>query len=198
MTCIAGIAHQGHVYIGADSAGVSGWDLCVRADRKIFRNGAYLFGCTTSFRMIQLLQYRLQVTGDIAADQVMAHMCTTFVDALRECFKAGGFAKKDGEAEKGGDFLVGFSGRLFRICDDYQVAESSAGYDAVGCGENIARGALYATRDDEDQYGRIELALRAAESHSAGVRGPFHYAALDDEAGAHLPDSRRLQLTTFA
>lgn len=111
-------------------------------------------------------------------DDAMRHMCTTFVDKLRECFKAGGFARKDGDAEKGGDFLVGFAGRLFRVCEDYQVAETAAGYEACGCGENIARGSLFSTRHEEDAFGRLELALRAAEAHSAGVRGPFHYAAI--------------------
>lgn len=51
MTCIVGLEHNGRVYIGADSAGVSGWDLTVRADKKVFRNGSFLFGFTDSFRM---------------------------------------------------------------------------------------------------------------------------------------------------
>jgi hypothetical protein len=51
MTCIVGLVDGGRVWLGGDSAGVSGWDLTVRADRKVFRNGPYVMGFTTSFRM---------------------------------------------------------------------------------------------------------------------------------------------------
>ena len=38
MTAIVGLAQSGAVYIGGDSAGVSGMSLTVRADAKVFRN----------------------------------------------------------------------------------------------------------------------------------------------------------------
>jgi ATP-dependent protease HslVU (ClpYQ) peptidase subunit len=47
MTCIAGVAHEGKVWIGGDSAGVGGYDLTVRADAKVFTNGEFLFGFTS-------------------------------------------------------------------------------------------------------------------------------------------------------
>jgi hypothetical protein len=184
VTCIVGLVDKDEravsprprVIIGADSAGVGGYDLCVRADRKVFRNGEYLMGCTSSFRMIQLLRYKLRIERECEGD-AMEHMCTTFVDAVRQCFKDGGFATKDKEAEAGGQFLVGFRGRLFQVHADYQVAESMLGYDACGCGENIARGVLYATQFEKDPLYRVRQALEAAEAHSAGVRGPFHVDA---------------------
>lgn len=39
MTCIVGLAAGGQVLIGADSAGVSDYDLHVRADTKAFQVG---------------------------------------------------------------------------------------------------------------------------------------------------------------
>ncbi len=54
MTCIAAVAHEGNVWMGADSAGVSGLALAVRRDPKIYRVGDFLFGFTSSFRMGQL------------------------------------------------------------------------------------------------------------------------------------------------
>ena len=56
MTCIAGLVHDGAVYLAGDSAGCSGWDLTVRADPKVFVSGSYVMGFTTSFRMGQLLR----------------------------------------------------------------------------------------------------------------------------------------------
>lgn len=173
MTAIAGFCHDGQVWIGGDSAGVAGWDLTLRSDPKVFRRGEFIYGFTTSFRMGQLIRYRFS-PPTIAEDQdVFEYMATVFVDALRDCLKAGGFATKDKEQEQGGTFLVGYRGRLFLIDGDYQVGEPLDGYDACGCGHPLVRGALFATQGMEPRQ-RIETALAAAEHHSAGVRGPFH------------------------
>lgn len=176
MTCIVGLAYGGRVFMGADSAGVSGWDLTVRADSKLFERGPFLMGFTSSFRMGDLLRYRLEVPEhpELIADR--EYLATVFVDAVRACLKDGGFATKDKEAEAGGDFLIGYRGHVYTIHGDYQVAESLDGFMAVGCGAQAALGALYATGAlvegcTPDQ--RIELALKSAERLSAGVRGPF-------------------------
>ncbi len=99
-------------------------------------------------------------------------MTTTFIDAVRDCLKARGWATKSQDQESGGTFLVGYKGRLFTIYDDYQVGEPVDGYDAVGCGESFAKGALFASPTLKGKK-RIEVALQAAERCSAGVRGPF-------------------------
>jgi hypothetical protein len=44
-----------------------------------------------------------------------------------------------------GPFLVGVRGCLFEVGEAYQVGELAAGYSAVGCGAEIALGALHAT-----------------------------------------------------
>jgi ATP-dependent protease HslVU (ClpYQ) peptidase subunit len=172
MTAIVGLVHRRTVYIGGDSAGASGWSLTVRADTKVFHNNGYLFGFTTSFRMGQLIRYALKPpkpTGE--TDRFMA---TTFIDAVRECLKEGGWARKDAEREEGGTFLVGVRGRLFTVHEDYQVAEAADGYAAVGCGDELALGALFATANLRmPPERRVETALKAAERFSAGVRGPF-------------------------
>ena len=172
MTAIVGLVHRRVVYIGGDSAGASGWSLTVRADAKVFHNTGYLFGFTTSFRMGQLIRYSLKPpkpTGEIER-----FMATKFIDAVRDCLKDGGWARKDSEREEGGTFLVGVRGRLFTVHDDYQVAEAADGYAAVGCGDELALGALFATAGMRiPPERRIETALRAAERFSAGVRGPF-------------------------
>lgn len=172
MTCIAGVVHDGKVYIGGDSAGVGGYSLSVRADEKVFVNGSFLFGFTSSFRMGQVLQYAFKPPKRYSDKSIMEFMVTDFIDAIREAFKGAGVAKKDSEVETCGNFLVGYEGRLFNIMDDYQVGEAACGYDAIGCGMDIALGALHVSGDVEPNS-RIRGALAAAEQHSAGVRGPF-------------------------
>jgi ATP-dependent protease HslVU (ClpYQ) peptidase subunit len=172
MTAIVGLVESGSVYIGGDSAGVAGMSLTVRADAKVFRKKGYLFGFTTSFRMGQLIRYSLKVPK--VKGNLDAFMATTFIDALRDCLKAGGWALKENDREEGGTFLVGVQGRLFAVHSDYQVARAADGFAAVGCGDQIALGALLATADAGlSPRRRVLRALAAAERFSAGVRGPF-------------------------
>lgn len=181
MTCIVGLVSEDKkVYIGADSAGVGGYSLTVRKDRKVFRNGDFIMGGTSSFRMIQLLRYSFKPPEYKDSEDVEEYMATKFVDKLRECFKDGGYATKSSEQEYGGLFLVGFKGRLFYIASDYQVGEPVSGYEAVGCGADVALGSLYATPDMQASK-RIELALKASEQHNTGVRGPFYQEILEPE-----------------
>jgi len=177
MTCIAGLVHYGNVYLGGDSAGCASWNLTVRADPKVFVNGSYVMGFTTSFRLGQLLRYAFTPPEPEVAD-LHKFMCTSFTDALRQCLTDGGWAQKSKEREEGGTFLVGTHGRLFFVGDDYQVGEPADPYAAVGCGADIALGALHATQGAAmAPEERLAAALSAAERFSNGVRGPFAYVS---------------------
>ncbi len=186
MTCIVGLIHEKKVYIGADSAGSNSiGQQAIRADKKNFvvktpTGAPFLFGCTSSFRMIQLLQFHLTLpyysstASDEDDDPLFRYMATAFIDAVRSCFKEGGYAKKDDEREEGGFFLVGCFGRLFCVQSDYQIEEVACSYNAVGSGGEIALGALHATQSlDIPPEQRIILALEASATHNAYVRGPY-------------------------
>jgi ATP-dependent protease HslVU (ClpYQ) peptidase subunit len=178
MTCIVGVAHEGQVWVGGDSAGVAGHDVTVRTDRKVFRNGAFVMGFTTSFRMGQLLAVKLQPSRYHQEDDPWRYMVDSFIDDVRKCLKEGGFAKVENGVDRGGQFLVGFRGRLFNVAGDYQVGEATVGFDAVGCGESFALGSLAETSALEPEE-RVRHALIAAERFSGGVRGPFHIEKTD-------------------
>jgi ATP-dependent protease HslVU (ClpYQ) peptidase subunit len=174
LTCIAGLVHDGGVYLAGDSAGCSGWNLTVRADPKVFVNGSYVMGFTSSFRMGQLLHYAFTPPEPDYINDLHRFMCTAFTDSLRQCLKDGGWAEKDKERETGGTFLVGTHGRLFEVSSDYQMGEPADPYAAVGCGSEVALGALHATAGSKmTPHQRLEAALAAAERFSNGVRGPF-------------------------
>lgn len=174
MTAIAGLVHDGRVLIGADSGGVGGWTVNVRKDMKVFTNGAYTMGFTTSFRMGQLLRWAFKPPAP-GKGSLERFMCTTWVDAARAALRDGGWAQKESEREVGGVLLVGVRGHLFRIDEDWQVGEHVDGYAAVGSGEQLSLGALAATQHlGLDPEKRVLSALEAAERHNIGVRGPFH------------------------
>jgi ATP-dependent protease HslVU (ClpYQ) peptidase subunit len=176
VTCIVGIEHDGHVTIGADSIGIAGLSMTIRADTKVFRNGEYVMGFTSSFRMGQLLRYTLVPPSPFDWD-IDRFMATEFVSVVRDCLREGGYARSDQGSESGGTFLVGIRGQLYRIDEDYQIARSVDLYDAVGCGEEFALGSLHGS-GDLDPADRVQLALEAAAHHSAGVSPPFHVISL--------------------
>jgi len=173
MTCIVGIVHREGVIIGGDSAGVTTYRIVRRADEKVFQVGEFIMGFTDSFRMGQILRYSF-VPPARGAEDDLTFMNTKFIDAVRQCLKSGGYARKSDEVESGGTFLVGYKGKLYCVESDYQVGISLEEFEAIGCGEEFALGCLHAT-PGQDPRARAQMALEAAARFSTGVRGPFNF-----------------------
>jgi len=179
MTCIAAIEENGRVYMGADSAGSNGHTLYFRRDPKMFRVGEFLYGCTSSYRMTQLLRFKFRPPEHRPDVPLDVYLHTSWVDAVRKCFKAGGYLYKKDEVERGGFFLVGYRGILFQVESDFQIGLTHDRWDAVGCGALVARGALHAMRDiDWSPHERLRRALAAAEHCVEGVRRPFIFRSI--------------------
>ncbi|MGI0058198.1 MAG: hypothetical protein ACREBJ_00385 [Nitrosotalea sp.] len=194
MTCIVGLVDKGDVYIGGDSAGVAGLSLSIRADEKVFGNGPFIMGFTSSFRMGQLLRYKLAPPAQTVHQEDMEYMVTSFIDSCRQCFSQNGFGDK--EASVGGNFLVGYHGKLYNIEIDYQVGVPKLPFDAVGCGSDLALGAMFATEGLSPEK-RINAALLAASTFSAGVAPPFVILRLEDEnKNKKAPAKRKIKKTT--
>lgn len=183
MTCIVGLEHEGKVYIGGDSAGVSGYSRDIRADEKVFINGHFIMGFTTSFRMGQILRYSFSPPSrGTEEENDMRYLVRDFTKAVRDSFKENGFTPKDsdgGSSDVGGTFLLGYKGKLYTIESDFQVEKVSRNFNACGCGSDIALGSLYSTSDlDLSPEDRITKALDAASYFNAGVCGPYSILAL--------------------
>jgi hypothetical protein len=171
--------------MGADSCGAwvedGSYQLVVNPKTFIVDN-RFLIGCTTSFRMIDLLRFSLTVpkrTPTTSDDD--KYIRTSFVNAVRKLFSTSGFMTRDREdgVENGGNFLVGYNSRLYEVQDDFSVLNLADWGHAIGCGGEPARGSLHTTRDSGlDPEQRILAALRAAEATTMGVRGPFINLAL--------------------
>lgn len=181
MTCIVALRDNGGVFMGCDSAGTGGYTRVNRVDPKIYKVGEMLIGFTTSFRMGQLLGYSLTLPKHHADVTIEHYMTVDFVNAVRSCLKDGGWAEKDKDVERGGNFLVAYKGRIFEVEGDYQVGERAEPYNAVGCGIDLALGSLHATAQFTlDPKRRVEMALEAAATFSAGVAAPFRIEHIGD------------------
>ena len=176
MTCIVGMIDRksNKVIIGGDSLSSTNIFISSRKDAKVFKKGSFVIGCTSSFRMIQLLRFSL-VLPEINGKDIYEYMCTDFIDAVRECFSKGGFLQKEQTGEEiGGQFLVGYEDRLFIIDNDFQVGETYDEFNSVGCGSDFALGCIYLLRDKNIPIeNKIRQALEAAEHFSPFVKQPF-------------------------
>lgn len=175
MTCIIGYNDKKNkkIYIIGDSAGVSGLSVTIRDDKKVFRNGSFLIGFTSSFRMGQVLQHMsFPEQGEDVED--FKYMCTDFIDAVMDKFSDKSFGEKINDEKHGGVFMVGYKSNLYTIHSDYQVALCKDGFDSVGCGEKFALGALHALGDDKKSIPeRLERAMDIVVKLSGGVRPPY-------------------------
>ena len=88
--------------------------------------------------------------------------------AVRECLKAGAFTKIENGVEDGGSFLIGYKGKVYLVCSDFQVTRMRDGFSAVGCGM------YYGAIEILDAEKAIMLALEVSARFSAGVCGPFY------------------------
>lgn len=174
MTCIIGFVSKDRIYIGGDSAGIAGYHKVIRVDEKVFKKDKMIFGFTSSFRMGQLIRYKLKIPEQKVGQDDMEFMTNNFIDALRDCLKDGGFAEKNNSAEVGGTFLVGYKRHLYQIEENYQVGCRQEPFDAVGCGQDIALGALFVLRFvSMNPCEKIRRALVAAERYNTNVARPF-------------------------
>ena len=183
MTCIVGIVTpERKVVLGGDSAGSNGFGIHTRRDPKVFKNGEFVIGYTTSFRMGQLLRFSFAQPDVKEGIDPYEYMVKAVVPAIMRVFKDGGFERKQTSGQlEGGDFLIGWRGGLYRIEEDFQVAVEGHDFAAVGSGMYVAEGALYATREHPGitPMERLRIALEAAVEFNAGVRGPFTYVETD-------------------
>lgn len=181
MTCIVGVETKDGVWIGGDSAGISGWTVSLHRDPKVFRVGHFLYGCCGSFRVRDVLRFGFtppELPDD--DERLDRYMVTEFVPALRACLGEAGVRRKSDDVEsiKNASFLAGVRGRLYDVDGDFQIGQPMEGYSACGSGCEVALGALHVMRGTGGlvEYPpelRMVRALEAAAAHNIGVRAPF-------------------------
>lgn len=178
MTAIAAVVEDGVVYIGGDCAGVAGYSVSQRLDEKVFIIGEFIIGYTTSFRMAQLIRFKFKPPKQKSGINDFEYMVTVFVEELRKCLEGGGFSHISNNVERGGNFIVGYRGKLYEIGSDFQVAIPMDNFVAVGCGSDLCLGSLNSTKGLDPEK-RVRVALEAAAKFSGGVLAPFTILKLE-------------------
>lgn len=182
MTCIVGIIDYQNqkIIMAGDSAGVRSSDIFYRKDPKVFQNGEYILGFTSSFRMGQILQYEVYLPP-MSEDchDVFEHMVTIVIPIIRKSFHENGYLTKYNDQEYGGEFLIGYRDRLFLVDTDFQIGESLQNFHSCGSGQQLALGSFHTTQKlNLDARVRCELALDSASYYSSECSPPYNFVSL--------------------
>ena len=173
MTAIVGIAEKGRVWIGGDSQGTRGGTKVRIADGKVVRNEEFLIGTCGALRLLNLVRFIFEPPPLVADADLDSYMAKEFADAWRACVRESGLLTVDDGVESyDGELLVGVRGRLYEVDSSFASVRSLDCYAAVGSGDNIALGALDATKGMQPEK-RIRRALEAAAKWNDGVSAPF-------------------------
>lgn len=173
MTCAIGLKYNNIIYIGADNVGSNEHIKLSRNDQKVFIKNNMIFGCTTSYRMINLLQYQLEIPIH-NNKSIDAYMYTDFIETVRTLFKDKGFSKIDANVQTGGNFIVGYQGNLYEIENDFQIVKHNDNFCCVGSGSYYAYGAMKILQKEKiSPENKIKRALEVAEYYNPFVRKPF-------------------------
>ncbi|MGH2638271.1 MAG: hypothetical protein ACRDF4_03155, partial [Rhabdochlamydiaceae bacterium] len=135
MTCIVGIVENNVVYIGGDSASVNtNFQSETRADAKVFQVGEFLFGICGSWRMGQVLRFKVKTPERKENQNDYEYLVADWVDATREAMKESGCLVGEDEQEfLPGTFLMGYRGNLYTVDSDFGIGQSLDGMAACGC-----------------------------------------------------------------
>jgi len=136
------------------------------AEPKVWRRGNVLVGAAGGCRacnVVEALQFATYTGGDpyhFVRDE--------FAQALAGAFRA------TGAPPAGLSVLVAVGGALVEIDDEFGVTQPGRDYTAIGCGADVALGALHALRRLKPKA-RAMQALEAAAAHHGKVKGPFTF-----------------------
>ncbi len=186
MTCIVGYVNDECMVMGGDSAGSAGGSYSLRRDPKVFKvpqvkGQDAIIGFTSSYRMGQLLM-SLKIPEDKSSfDDKGAHfefLRTKFIEVVRKLFRDGGYSRVINNVESGGNFILGYRGRIYEVDSDFQVEDPFVSFVAIGAGEEFAVGALdyMCNHTDLTELVLEQIVLRALETSERYcnlVKGPM-------------------------
>lgn len=175
MTCIIAIKNKdGSVTLGADKLGSNGHTKTMVVDPKIFKNGDFYFGFTSSFFMGQLLKYKFSPPPMVQGQDIDSYLFVTVREALTKLFvdaKFGSISSEKNDEPVFGTYILVYQGRIFKVLSNTSIIELSD-VVSVGCGAETALGAIYALREavpDMESSEMIRLAMVACDKTLCGV-----------------------------
>lgn len=171
MTIIVGLNKGESTILASDSSASDDSGIEARNEAKVWRDGDWLVGSCPSFRLMQLLQYHIDITSLIGDpdEACIRDLVTKLVPVMKCVIEA--------EMPEVIDWTVilGGRGNLYQIQSDYAVNCVSKTI-AIGSGSEYALGSLFDADSDTllDAFTVASTAVRAACEHSMSCCLPYH------------------------
>lgn len=176
MTLIAAqMDKTGIVWMAADSLGSnSNGDRYIRKDKKIFKKDGYLIGYTSSYRMGQIIEHKAKLPELPLNNRGNIHIVKV-IDAIAESLYNNNYTMEKDNRHYGGEFIIGWHGRLYCIQSDFQYSTTAINYMCCGAGEDFGLGALHTAQKlkGSNEIEALLYAMRAGTKHNCFVAPPF-------------------------
>ena len=185
MTTICGIETDRGVVMGGDSRiGVGDSFGFVSESPKVWKanGGGIVVGTTGTVRIQQSIKYFFTIEKMEKDYEIEEYLSTFFVNAIRECLKAGGVSNGDDEWS----MMIGIQDKIFCMDAGMGITRSHLGFFAIGSGSDFALGSLlttagicaYAKAYEVPQMmiepeARLHYALASSAEYSYGTAPPF-------------------------
>lgn len=183
MTCIAAMVKGEHVWMAGDLMGSNGFTKKVYPDSKVFVNGDFIIGYTSSFRMGQLLQYNWEQPPRLEGMTDREYIQLDVIESMRDCFNTFGYGIKDGLEHSGGNFLLGYRGCIYEMQDNFSILKHDD-FAAVGSGQYHAEAALHLLTSNPliEPAEALQTAIETAAQFTTSVSGECTIVTTDEEA----------------
>lgn len=185
MTCISALVKDGHVWMAGDLMGSNGYTGKVYSDSKVFVNGDFIIGYTSSFRMGQLLEFNWVQPPRLEGMEDREYLQISVVESLRSCFQQYGYGIKDGVEDIGGNFLIGYRGCVYEMQHNFSLLKHED-YVACGSGIDYATSAMSVLIDnaagDFDPYDVLQTAIGTAAKFVTSVSAECTILTTDQDA----------------
>ena len=179
MTCILATISKGKVHMIGDMCGSNGFThKNYTKNVKVFKNGDFLVGYTTCYRMGQILEYSWETPTKSLDYSDDVYLYKHVVNSLKTAFDTNSFGHKKGKSFSGGNFLLGWKGRILEVQDNLSILEHEY-FASVGCGEYFANASmatqmeLGVNEDNPELF--LSTALKVTSGLVTGVSSAYSY-----------------------
>lgn len=188
MTCIVAfkikdVEDKEFVVLAGDKLCSNGDTKRVYSKPKIFQNGDFWIGYTTSFYMGQLLQYVWTPPFKEESTNEDDYIFGDVVQSLSKVFADNNFGEVKGKESlepNHGTFIMIYNGRIFEVFSNLAILEVDK-FASVGCGSEVMEGALLMALElpnDLELKDILNKAYRIVSERSCGVSYKFDWVVI--------------------
>ena len=187
MTCIVAFKHNNSVILAGDKMGSNGYTSRNFLRPKIFQNGDFYFGYTTSFYMGQLLQFNWDPPYRFPNENDDEYIFKSVVKSLSDMFESHNLgtskAENDLEPERG-SFIMVYKGRIFEVLSNMAILEVE-NFTSVGCGSEVMEGCIkmwyYLPPSNFEIEEVLTIAYDVVSQRSCGVSSEFDMLVINND-----------------